>query len=84
MTRTFNLKLRIDHSLRQTLLTLFLLQIAKILQKVAETEKPDLVIVGKQAIDDDSNQTGQMLAGLLDWPQVGLGGVGQWITYWFI
>jgi electron transfer flavoprotein beta subunit len=36
---------------------------------VIEAEKPDLVILGKQAIDDDSNQTGQMLAALLDWPQ---------------
>jgi electron transfer flavoprotein beta subunit len=36
---------------------------------VVEEEKPDLVVVGKQAIDDDSNQTGQMLAALLDWPQ---------------
>ena len=36
---------------------------------MVEEEKPDLVIVGKQAIDDDSNQTGQMLAALLDWPQ---------------
>jgi len=36
---------------------------------VAENEKPDLIIMGKQAIDDDSNQTGQMLAGLLGWPQ---------------
>jgi electron transfer flavoprotein beta subunit len=36
---------------------------------VVEEEKPDLVILGKQAIDDDSNQTGQMLAALLGWPQ---------------
>jgi electron transfer flavoprotein beta subunit len=36
---------------------------------VVEAEKPDLVILGKQAIDDDCNQTGQMLASLLDWPQ---------------
>lgn len=45
------------------------LAVAKLLAKVAEEEKPDLVLVGKQAIDDDSNQTGQMLAALLDWPQ---------------
>ena len=32
--------------------------------------KPDLIVLGKQAIDDDSNQTGQMLGGLLNWPQV--------------
>ncbi len=45
------------------------LTVAKILQKVAEQEKPDIIILGKQAIDDDANQTGQMLAGLLGWPQ---------------
>ena len=45
------------------------LAVAKLLKAVVETESPDLVILGKQAIDDDSNQTGQMLAALLDWPQ---------------
>ncbi len=45
------------------------LAVAKILKGIAAEEKPDLVILGKQAIDDDSNQTGQMLAALLDWPQ---------------
>jgi electron transfer flavoprotein beta subunit len=45
------------------------LGVAKILAKVVEQEKPDLIILGKQAIDDDSNQTGQMLAALLGWPQ---------------
>lgn len=45
------------------------LQVAKILQKVVEEQGSNLVILGKQAIDDDSNQTGQMLAGLLNWPQ---------------
>jgi len=45
------------------------LAVAKILQKVAEQEIPGLVILGKQAIDDDSNQTGQMLASLLGWAQ---------------
>ena len=45
------------------------LAVAKILAKVVADESPDLVIMGKQAIDDDSNQTGQMLAALLDWPQ---------------
>ncbi|AWD32523.1 Electron transfer flavoprotein subunit beta [Candidatus Kinetoplastibacterium sorsogonicusi] len=45
------------------------LAIAKILKYAIELEKPDLVIMGKQAIDDDSSQTGQMLAGLLNWPQ---------------
>jgi electron transfer flavoprotein beta subunit len=45
------------------------LMIAKILKYIIEKEKIDLVILGKQAIDDDFNQTGQMLAGILDWPQ---------------
>ena len=45
------------------------LAVAKILQKLVDEEKPDLVIMGKQAIDDDSNQTGQMLAQLLGWGQ---------------
>lgn len=45
------------------------LTVAKLLKGVVEAEKPDLVILGKQAIDDDCNQTGQMLAGLLGWAQ---------------
>ena len=45
------------------------LAIAKILKGIVEAEQPGLVIMGKQAIDDDSNQTGQMLAALLGWPQ---------------
>jgi electron transfer flavoprotein beta subunit len=45
------------------------LAVAKVLRKVIENEKPDLVIMGKQAIDDDSNCAGQMLAELLGWPQ---------------
>ena len=45
------------------------LAVAKILAKVATSEAPQLVLMGKQAIDDDSNQTGQMLAALLNWPQ---------------
>ena len=45
------------------------LAVSKILQKIVEKEKPDLVFMGKQAIDDDCNQTGQMLAALLKWPQ---------------
>ncbi|WP_206453019.1 electron transfer flavoprotein subunit beta/FixA family protein [Aurantimonas marina] len=45
------------------------LAVAKILKGVVDAEKPDLVIVGKQAIDDDCNQTGQMLAALLGWSQ---------------
>jgi electron transfer flavoprotein beta subunit len=45
------------------------LAVAKLLKAVVTKEQPKLVIMGKQAIDDDSNQTGQMLAALLDWPQ---------------
>jgi electron transfer flavoprotein beta subunit len=45
------------------------LAVAKLLKAVVDAEQPGLVILGKQAIDDDSNQTGQMLAALLDWPQ---------------
>ena len=45
------------------------LAIAKVLKKIIEDEKPDLIILGKQAIDGDNNQTGQMLAALLDYPQ---------------
>ena len=45
------------------------LAVAKSLQKIVEKEKPDLVFMGKQAIDDDCNQTGQMLSALLNWPQ---------------
>jgi len=45
------------------------LAVAKILKKIIEKETPDLVIMGKQAIDDDSNQTGQMLAAMLGWGQ---------------
>ena len=45
------------------------LAVAKLLKAIVEAEAPDFVILGKQAIDDDANQTGQMLAGLLGWPQ---------------
>jgi len=45
------------------------LAVAKLLKVLAEKEQPQLVILGKQAIDDDANQTGQMLAALLGWPQ---------------
>ncbi len=45
------------------------LAVAKLLKSVVDDETPDLVILGKQAIDDDCNQTGQMLAALLGWPQ---------------
>ncbi|MGE0024748.1 MAG: electron transfer flavoprotein subunit beta/FixA family protein [Hyphomicrobium sp.] len=45
------------------------LTVAKLLRAVVEAEKPDIVVLGKQAIDDDCNQTGQMLAALLGWPQ---------------
>src|SRR5438477_8532357 len=43
--------------------------VAQLLAAIVRREKPDLVLMGKQAVDDDSNQAGQMLAGLLDWPQ---------------
>lgn len=45
------------------------LAVAKLLKALVDKEQPSLVILGKQAIDDDANQTGQMLAALLDWPQ---------------
>ena len=45
------------------------LAVAKLLKGVVDAEKPDMVVLGKQAIDDDCNQTGQMLAALLGWPQ---------------
>ena len=45
------------------------LAISKIISKVAEEEKPSIILMGKQAIDDDSNQTGQMTSALLNWPQ---------------
>ena len=45
------------------------LAISKVLQKLIENEKPDIIILGKQAIDGDNNQTGQMLGALLDYPQ---------------
>jgi len=45
------------------------LAVARVVQKLVETEKPDLLVMGKQAIDDDSNCVGQMLAELLGWPQ---------------
>ena len=45
------------------------LAVSKILKSIVEKEKPDLVFMGKQAIDDDCNQTGQMLSALLNWPQ---------------
>ena len=45
------------------------LAVAKLLKALVDAEGPNLVILGKQAIDDDANQTGQMLAALLDWPQ---------------
>ena len=45
------------------------LAVSKIVSKVVETEQPGLILMGKQAIDDDSNQTAQMTSALLDWPQ---------------
>ncbi|KAI5649499.1 hypothetical protein M9H77_35504 [Catharanthus roseus] len=49
--------------------TLYPLSVAKILKALVDIEKPRLLLLGKQAIDDDCNQTGQMAAGLLKWPQ---------------
>ena len=43
--------------------------VARLLRAVVEREQPQLVLMGKQAVDDDANQTGQFLAALLDWPQ---------------
>ena len=45
------------------------LGVAKIIAKIVDKEKPEIILMGKQAIDDDSNQTGQMLSSLLNWPQ---------------
>jgi len=45
------------------------LAVSKIISKVAETEKPDIILLGKQAIDDDCNQTPQMISAILNWPQ---------------
>jgi electron transfer flavoprotein beta subunit len=45
------------------------LGVARVLKAVVDKEKPEIVLLGKQAIDDDCNQTGQMLASLLGWPQ---------------
>ena len=62
------------------------LAVAKLLKALVDKEQPQLVILGKQAIDDDSNQTGQMLAALLGWPQatfaskVEVGGDGVQVT----
>ena len=53
---------KVDHAVEP-------LAVAKILKSIVDAEKPGLVILGKQAIDDDCNQTGQMLAALLGWPQ---------------
>src|SRR5690606_12333400 len=55
--------------LAQTDVELQPLAVAKLLKALVDKEQPQLVILGKQAIDDDANQTGQMLAALLDWPQ---------------
>lgn len=46
------------------------LAVANVLRDLVDKEKPDMVILGKQSIDGDNNQTGQMLAGMLGWPQV--------------
>lgn len=53
----------------ETETNLYPLLVAKILQEIVQQEAPNFIIMGKQAIDDDANQTGQMLAAFLDWPQ---------------
>ncbi len=53
----------------ETVVELQPLGVAKLLKAIVDKEQPKLVLLGKQAIDDDANQTGQMLAALLDWPQ---------------
>jgi electron transfer flavoprotein beta subunit len=53
----------------ETTLELEPIHVAKVFQKIIEREKPKMVFLGKQAIDDDCNQTGQLLAGFLNWPQ---------------
>ena len=60
--------IRIDTTLR-TDQELQPLVVAKALKSIAEKEKADLIVLGKQSIDSDNGQVGQMLAGLLDWPQ---------------
>jgi len=57
-------KMRTDQELQP-------LAVAKLLAKIVEKENPMMVLLGKQAIDDDSNQTGSLLAGLMGWPQAG-------------
>src|SRR3546814_14315751 len=56
-------------ALVQTDVELQPLAVAKLLKALVDKEQPQLVILGKQAIDDDANKTGQMLAALLNWPQ---------------
>lgn len=64
------LAMGIDHALRvDDDRSLDPYAVSRILAAVVRKKQPDLVIMGKQAVDDDANQTGQMLAGLLDWPQ---------------
>ncbi|EFJ23272.1 hypothetical protein SELMODRAFT_232605 [Selaginella moellendorffii] len=57
------------HVITQDSSSLFPLAVAKLLQALVSSEQPRLLLLGKQAIDDDCNQTGQMVAGLLGWPQ---------------
>ena len=55
--------------------------VARVLQKIVEQEKPDLVLMGKQAVDYDNNCAGQMIAELLGWPQATFASkVGSWTT----
>ncbi|KAF5175930.1 Electron transfer flavoprotein subunit beta [Thalictrum thalictroides] len=61
--------IHVDTSTSSSATNLTPLSVAKLLKKLVDLEKPGLLILGKQAIDDDCNQTGQMVAGLLKWPQ---------------
>src|SRR5919198_420496 len=67
----YNVKVRVkaDQTGVETAAELQPLAVAKLLKAVIEREGPEIVIIGKQAIDDDCNQTGQMLAAVLGWPQ---------------
>src|SRR5204863_4613872 len=56
------------------------LSVAKCLAVIAKNQQPDMIIMGKQAIDDDCNQTGQMLAALLNWPQATFASKIEFIT----
>ncbi len=76
MTTSWDRKVKVLFNFSYRLLNIYCLGnlqplgVAKLLAAFSKKEQPDLVMMGKQAIDDDSNQTGQLLAGILNWPQV--------------